>query len=258
MSPEQAMGEREITAKSDVYALGCVLYEMLTGEPPFTGPTAQAIIARVMTEEPRSLTLQRKTIPPHVEAAVVDGAGEAAGRPVRDRGAVRRGAEPAGRAPPSSTPAARPAEVAGRAGDLAARALALAPWLLALLALGAAGWAWRQRAPRQGTTWQYITFGDGRGPQDGAALARALARRVHAGRCGTTSRTGGSGSSAAASCTPVPVPGTERSSQPAFSPDGQWISFQADGRLRKIRPGEGGAIYAGRFRRRHAGRLDLA
>ena len=70
MSPEQAMGEREITPKSDVYALGCVLYEMLTGEPPFTGPTAQAIIARVMTEEPRSLTLQRRTIPPQVENAV--------------------------------------------------------------------------------------------------------------------------------------------------------------------------------------------
>src|SRR5574341_946537 len=70
MSPEQAMGEREITPKADIYALGCVLYEMLTAEPPFVGATAQAIIARVMTEEPRSLTLQRKTIPPHVEAAV--------------------------------------------------------------------------------------------------------------------------------------------------------------------------------------------
>jgi serine/threonine protein kinase/Tol biopolymer transport system component len=70
MSPEQAMGDREITAKSDVYALGCVLYEMLTGEPPFVGPTAQAIVARVLTEEPRSLTVQRRTIPPHVEAAV--------------------------------------------------------------------------------------------------------------------------------------------------------------------------------------------
>ncbi|MFI5279383.1 MAG: protein kinase [Gemmatimonadales bacterium] len=71
MSPEQAMGEREITAKSDVYALGCVLYEMLTGEPPFTGPTAQAIVARVMTEEPRSITLQRRTVPPNVEAAAL-------------------------------------------------------------------------------------------------------------------------------------------------------------------------------------------
>ena len=70
MSPEQAMGERDITPRSDVYALGCITYEMLVGEPPFTGPTAQAIVARVMTEEPRGLTIQRKSIPPHVEAAV--------------------------------------------------------------------------------------------------------------------------------------------------------------------------------------------
>jgi len=71
MSPEQAMGEREITARSDVYALGCVTYEMLLGEPPFTGPTAQAIVAKVMTAEPAAITGQRKTVPPHVEAAVL-------------------------------------------------------------------------------------------------------------------------------------------------------------------------------------------
>jgi eukaryotic-like serine/threonine-protein kinase len=71
MSPEQAMGERELTARSDVYALGAVTYEMLTGEPPFTGPTAQAIVARVVTEEPRPLTPKRHTIPLHVEHAVL-------------------------------------------------------------------------------------------------------------------------------------------------------------------------------------------
>ena len=71
MSPEQAMGEREITARSDIYALGCVLYEMLTGEPPFKGATAQAIVAQVLTESPRSLRPQRKSVPPHVEAAVL-------------------------------------------------------------------------------------------------------------------------------------------------------------------------------------------
>ena len=71
MSPEQAMGEREITARSDVYALGAMLYEMLTGDPPFTGSTAQAIVARVLTEAPRPILPQRHTIPPHVEAAVL-------------------------------------------------------------------------------------------------------------------------------------------------------------------------------------------
>ncbi len=71
MSPEQAMGEREITARSDVYALGCVVYEMLCGEPPFGGPTAQAIVAKVLTEVPRPLLPKRHTIPPHVEQAVL-------------------------------------------------------------------------------------------------------------------------------------------------------------------------------------------
>ena len=71
MSPEQAMGEREITARSDVYALGCVTYEMLTGDPPFTGSTAQAIVAKVMTDEPMPPRRPRKTVPESVEAAVL-------------------------------------------------------------------------------------------------------------------------------------------------------------------------------------------
>ena len=52
MSPEQAMGDRAIGARADIYALGAVTYEMLTGDPPFTGSTVQAIVAKVMTEKP--------------------------------------------------------------------------------------------------------------------------------------------------------------------------------------------------------------
>lgn len=64
MSPEQATGERTVDARTDIYALGCVLYEMIAGEAPITGPNAQAIIARKMTETPRPLSGVRSTVPP--------------------------------------------------------------------------------------------------------------------------------------------------------------------------------------------------
>ena len=71
MAPEQAMGDRDVNLKADIYALGCVLYEMLVGEPPFAGPSPQAIVARILTEQPRGLVVQRSTIPPNVEAATL-------------------------------------------------------------------------------------------------------------------------------------------------------------------------------------------
>jgi serine/threonine-protein kinase len=70
MSPEQAMGDRELDARSDIYSLGAMLYEMLAGDPPYTGSTAQAIVAKVITEKPPVLTTQRDTVPPNVAAAV--------------------------------------------------------------------------------------------------------------------------------------------------------------------------------------------
>jgi serine/threonine protein kinase len=70
MSPEQGMGERTVTARSDIYSLGVVTYEMLAGERPFTGPTAQSILAKIMTEDPRPLVTVRRNVPPNVDAAI--------------------------------------------------------------------------------------------------------------------------------------------------------------------------------------------
>src|SRR5687768_2531384 len=70
MSPEQASADRDLSARSDVYSLGCVLYEMLAGEPPHTGPNPASILMRILTENPRALTDIRPTVPPHVAGAV--------------------------------------------------------------------------------------------------------------------------------------------------------------------------------------------
>jgi len=73
MSPEQASGDKRIDARSDVYSLAAVLYEMLAGEPPFTGPSAQAITARVINDLPRPIRTVRPALPVHLERALVRG-----------------------------------------------------------------------------------------------------------------------------------------------------------------------------------------
>ena len=70
MSPEQASGDRDVDPRSDVYSLGCVLYEMLAGDPPFAAKTAQAVLARILTETPRRVTELRRTVPDHVASAI--------------------------------------------------------------------------------------------------------------------------------------------------------------------------------------------
>ena len=70
MSPEQATGDRDVDPRSDVFALGCVLYEMLAAQTPFAASTAQAILVKVLTSDPAPITGIRRTVPPHVEAVL--------------------------------------------------------------------------------------------------------------------------------------------------------------------------------------------
>jgi eukaryotic-like serine/threonine-protein kinase len=71
MSPEQVLGERALDARSDIYSVGTVLYEMLAGVPPFGGPTMQAVVAKALTEPPVPPSRHRRDIPAHVDAAVL-------------------------------------------------------------------------------------------------------------------------------------------------------------------------------------------
>ncbi len=70
MSPEQASADRQLSPESDIYSLGCVLYEMLVGDPPHLGSTAQAIMAKILTEEPTPVSVLRDTVPASMEAAI--------------------------------------------------------------------------------------------------------------------------------------------------------------------------------------------
>ena len=71
MSPEQAMGSKDVTPESDIYSLACMVYEMLAGQPPFTGPTAMALLARHSLDNVPSLKIVRGTVPDAVEDAIV-------------------------------------------------------------------------------------------------------------------------------------------------------------------------------------------
>ena len=227
MSPEQAMGEREITARSDVYALGCITYEMLVGEPPFTGPSAQAVVARVITEAPRGLVTQRHTIPAHVEAAVLT----ALEKLPADRFAT---AAEFAAALDGSTPARSGSTTsAGRAAapERTARATRSTGLLVAGLALSVALAAWGWLRPHGAAPLQVRRYAVGLPGAESISLngAQLLALAPGGERMAYVSRS-------AAGVEQIwirdfdqldarPLAGTISAGSPTFSPDGKQLAF---------------------------------
>ncbi|HSE28295.1 MAG TPA: protein kinase [Gemmatimonadales bacterium] len=247
MSPEQAMGQREITGRSDVYALGAITYEMLVGEPPFTGPTAQAIIARVMTEEPRGLTGQRKSIPPGVEAAVFT----ALEKLPADRFATAADfaaalAHPGHTAPTVATRTPRRADAPTRRQAI----LRVLPWAMALAAAAAAAWLALRPEPAPPVSRQRVLLWNREFPdflipssirvESRVAIAPDGGSIVFADSAGDDTQLFLKRRDEARA---TPIAGTEGGTGPFFSPDGEWIGYFAHGsRVRKVRVSGGGSI----------------
>ena len=111
VSPEQAAGETEIDGRSDQYSLGCVVYEMLSGERPFTGPTAQAVLNKRFMEPAPSLRLKMKDIPDETEAAVTKAMSQDSARRFTTSGEFARAMVPAMVTTPVATPVPEGAQV---------------------------------------------------------------------------------------------------------------------------------------------------
>jgi eukaryotic-like serine/threonine-protein kinase len=249
MSPEQAMGERTIDARSDIYALGAVTYEMLAGDAPFLGSNVQAIVAKVLSEKPTPLHTLRDTVPEHIETAVLT----ALAKLPADRfsSAAEFATALGASASTTTVSGARRATPPSRA----ARVARIAPWALTV-ALAAAlavvyarqsGTGASNNAPsrQQVTLWKYQMPS----PLDAGATRlgneAAIAPDGSAIVFTDSTPTGRILMRKARDATEAsPIPGTEGGIAPFYSPDGKWVAFLTfSGQLRKVPAGgDGGAV----------------
>lgn len=232
MSPEQAMGERTVTGRSDIYALGAVTYEMLTGEPPFTGPSAQAVVARLLSEAPRPMTVARPSVPQAVQASVM----RALERLPADRFSTAAEFARALAAPTASVPTATSITEPPR--HPRSRVRTWLPWGIAALALGVVAVRALRPSPVPATppvyrfdmvlpanaAWVDDIFSVMALSPDGTLLA-------YNGRDSTGQRR--LYLRAIDRLDPVPIPGSENGAAPFFSADGGWIGFRLGSRMVK-------------------------
>jgi len=237
MSPEQATGDRVIDGRSDIYSLGAVTYEMLTGDAPHTGSTSQAIIARMLTEKPRSMRSSRAAIPEHVELAVQ----HALEKLPADRFSTAREFSEAllGR----STLATTEAFTKDRTRSDAKRSwksrlldpVTLALAAITITAVGFAAVRKPSQAPNRVVRF-VIASPDSMRPIDNFPWPAAISPD---GSTVVYSAAGESGQMLYALRTDQlegrPIPGTSSAFQPHFSPDGEWLAFETAGALRKVR-----------------------
>jgi len=236
MSPEQAMGDRQVDARSDVYCLATVLYEMLAGDPPHTGSTAQAVVAKVVSDQPRPVRELRETAPVHVEAALV----RALAKLPADRytnvlqfvdaleGRLVVGAS-------TEAPQSAPRFVPRPSSWWTWWAASFAGLILLLAGFALGRMTEVAEPPVVIPTHMAIELEPGAwvAPQDLASLALSPDGRrlvfVGGGASGTRLYVREMGSNEIR-----PIPGTGGATGPFISPDGEWIGFFAGGRLKKV------------------------
>ncbi len=223
MSPEQATGDRVVTATSDVYALGCVLYEMLVGEPPYVGNTAQAVLGKILTEKPRTPTSVRAVVPPNVEGAVL----KALEKLPADRFTSATGFAQA--LQDSGFRYGEKAHVsAGQAPAPLGRWL---PWGIAAAALALFAWSLLPEPPAPTPPPFRMTLSD-------FVVEGGGGRRLDISRDGSTLIASGTGDQLYVRRSDDtefrPIPGTEQGRRPAISPDGEWLAFVQGSGIQKV------------------------
>lgn len=236
MSPEQATADKHVTNRSDIYSLGSILYEALTGEPPHTGSSAQMIIMKIVTDVARPVSELRKAVPPNITAAV----GMALQKLPADRFESAKGFADALHNPAFSSPVA-PAKYTG-ASRLASRRIAL-PALIGVGLLTVALMAWGV-SRQSGTTSvaRFPTTLGVPGALDGITFGVEAALSPDGSSLVFRSPLTGPGQLYIKHREEVvarPLAGTEGGSGPFFSPDGAWIGFVANSQLRRL-PSAGG------------------